>query len=318
MFRFSFFTILVITLLFGFAPKVSAQQQENSGQHSYKLPVVCHLPKEVDETSGLIYWRNGLWTHNDSGGLPVIYSIDTLTGKVLQRIMLKNAKNHDWEDITQDEQYIYVGDMGNNSGNRHNLCIYKVKKSDIPADGDVSVTAEKIAFAYPDYHGPVKSRKQNNFDDEALMAYGDSLYLFSKDWQDQQTRLYALPKKPGNWMACYLAKYDVRGLVTGADRQPATGLIALSGYTRGNWVPFVILLKNYPGNRFFPGEKKRIRLNAKATQIEGVAFAGRNSLYFSSEGRQPVFKQTLYHTSVDALMKNKPEKRKKGKHSAKK
>jgi hypothetical protein len=317
---FRFYTILswaFVVMLLGLSPESRAQEGKNF-EVSYKLPVVCHLPKAVDETSGLVFWRNSLWTHNDSGGLPIIYRIDTLTGKVLQRITLKNTKNHDWEDITQDEQYIYVGDMGNNSGNRHDLCIYKVKKSDIPAQGDAEVSAEKISFAYPDYHGPVKSRKQNNFDGESLMAYGDSLYLFSKDWQDQQTRLYALPKKPGDWIARYLAKYDVRGLVTGADRQPFTGLIALSGYTRGNWVPFVVLLKNYPGKRFFSGEKKRIRLKGKATQIEGVAFAGRNSLYFSSEGRPPAFKQTLYHTFVNALMSAKPEKKKNRKSLKKK
>ena len=314
------YLIVGFSLLFAALPAhVRAQKQAKSKvKKGFPLSVVCTLPKEVDETSGLIFWRNSLWTHNDSGGKPVIYRLDTLTGKVLQRITLKNASNRDWEDISQDEKYLYVGDIGNNSGNRHDLCIYKVKKSDIPQQGDGEVTAEKIAYSYPDYKGPVENRKHNNFDCEALLASGDSLYLFSKDWQDQQTRLYALPKKPGKRTARFLAKYDVRGLVTGADRQPATGLIALSGYTRGNWVPFVVLLKGYSGNRFFTGEKKRIRLKAKATQIEGVAFAGQNSLYFSSEGRPPVFKQTLYHTSGDALMNAGNGEMKTGKSSAKK
>jgi hypothetical protein len=44
--------------------------------------------------------------------------------------------------------------------------------------------------------------------------------------------------------------------------------------------------------------------------VEGVAFAGKQVLYFSSEGRPPVFKQTLYRTSVDALLNAKPEKKK--------
>ncbi len=34
--------------------------------------------------------------------------------------------------------------------------------------------------------------------------------------------------------------------------------------------------------------------NAKAPQTEGIAFAKGNRIYVSSEGRKPIFKQTLY------------------------
>ncbi len=279
-----------------------ATAQTKAKQPGFHPAVVCILPKAVDETSGLVFWRNSLWTHNDSGGHPVIYRLDTLSGKVLQRITLKNATNRDWEDIAQDKKYIYVGDIGNNSGNRHDLCIYKIKKSDIPERGDAEVSAEKIAYAYPDYRGPVKSRKHNNFDCEALLASGDSLYLFSKDWQDQHSRLYALPKKAGKYTARLVSEYNVKGLITGADEQPQTGMVVLLGYNRGNWVPFVVALSRYRGGDFFSGTKKRLRLKkAKATQTEGVAFGGGNRIYLSSEGRPPVFKQTLYVFPLDSL-----------------
>ncbi len=294
-----FLLFLSVLWLAAFPAGVNAQHRTPA----CRLPVVCTLPAAVNETSGLVFWRNSLWTHNDSGGLPVIYRIDTLSGKVLQRITVKNAQNHDWEDIAQDSAYLYVGDMGNNSGNRKNLCIYKIKKSDIPLSGDAGVMAEKIAFSYPDYRGPVKNRKSNNFDGEALMAAGDSLYLFSKDWQDQRSRLYALPKVPGSWKARLVSQCNVHGLITGADRNPVTGWVALSGYTRGSWIPFVILLNEYHGHDFFSGNCKRIRLKVKATQVEGIAFAGSNRLYLSSEGRPPAFKQTLYHTTMNALEK---------------
>ncbi len=294
-----FLLFLSVLWLAAFPAAVNAQHHIPA----CRLPEVCNLPAAVNETSGLVFWRNSLWTHNDSGGLPVIYRIDTLSGKVLQRITVKNGQNHDWEDIAQDSAYLYVGDMGNNSGNRKNLCIYKIKKSDIPLSGDAGVSAEKIAFSYPDYRGPVKNRKSNNFDGEALLAAGDSLYLFSKDWKDQRSRLYALPKNSGKWVARLVSSCDVQGLVTGADRDPVTGRVALSGYTRGNWVPFVILLTGYTKHNFFSGDCKRIRLKAKATQIEGVAFGENKTLYFSSEGRPPVFRQTLYRTTVDTLEK---------------
>ncbi|UBM63114.1 T9SS C-terminal target domain-containing protein [Candidatus Sulfidibacterium hydrothermale] len=296
-FIFSFIRKGIPFLLVSLTLVASAQ---NRVPQEFKPKVVCHLPKEVDETSGLIFWRNSLWTHNDSGGLPVIYRLDTATGKVVQRITIAGAVNHDWEDISQDEKYIYIGDMGNNSGNRHNLCIYRVKKSDIPDHGDVSVPAEKIAFSYPDYKRPVKNRRENNFDDEALMAYGDSLYLFSKDWKDQQTRLYALPKTPGTWTARLLLQYNVQGLITGADHL-GSRTVLLTGYTRGTWKPFLVLLTNFSGSNFFSGNVQRINLRAKATQIEAVAFAGKNRVFLSSEGRMPAYKQTLYVFDLNQL-----------------
>ncbi len=306
----SFYYLLgAILLSFGLSLPVKAQKSTLEKLPGFKPPVVCTLPKEVDETSGLIFWRNSLWTHNDSGGLPVIYRIDTLSGKVLQRISVKNVKNKDWEDISQDSSFIYVGDIGNNSGNRHDLCIYKIKKTDIPLSGDVSVTAEKIAFSYPDYKGPVKNRRHNNFDCEALMSVGDSLYLFSKDWEDQQSRLYALPKSPGKYVARLMSKYDVHGLITGADYRPNTGTIVLIGYTRGSWIPFVMLLTNFKEHAFFSGNMRRINMpNAKASQTEGIAFAKGNRVYVSSEGRKPVFKQTLYVFSIEPWLKTKPAK----------
>ncbi len=304
---FPFFSFLLLFVEFPF--NASAQKPAKTRDREFHPPVICTLPKEVDETSGLIFWHNSLWTHNDSGGLPVIYRLDTLTGKVLQRIRLKNATNRDWEDISQDQSFIYVGDIGNNSGNRHDLCIYKVKKSDIPQQGDGEVTAVKIAYAYPDYKGPVKNRRHNNFDCEALLASGDSLYIFSKDWHDQQSRLYALPKKAGKYMARPVSQYNVRGLVTGADKQPKTGMVMLVGYTRGNWVPFVMVLSGYKGHDFFSGQKERIRLkNAKATQTEGVAFGNGNRVYLSSEGRPPIFKQTLYAFPLDSIFQKRERK----------
>jgi len=295
----SFFRKGIPFLLLSLTLTVSAQ---NSSFGTFHPKTICHLPKAVDETSGLIFWRHSLWTHNDSGGLPVIYRLDTATGKVIQKITITHAVNHDWEDISQDARYIYIGDMGNNSGNRHNLCIYRVKKSAIPDSGNVSVPAEKIAFAYPDYKGPIKNRRHNNFDGEALMAYGDSLYLFSKDWEDQKSRLYVLPKKPGTWTARLIEQYNTQGLITGADVSPTNRTVLLTGYTRGTWKPFLVLLTHFSGNRFFSGRVQRINLkDVKATQIEAVAFSNKNRVYLSSEGRSPVFKQTLYFFKLDHL-----------------
>ena len=74
----------------------------------------------VIETSGLLRVNDQLWTHNDSGNDPILYRIDPLDGSVLQMLAI-NVPNIDWEDITTDGEFIYIGDVGNNSGDRTDL-----------------------------------------------------------------------------------------------------------------------------------------------------------------------------------------------------
>ncbi len=277
--------------------------QINDGSCTYNItvynpPFRFLLPDEVDETSGLIFYAGGVWTMNDSGGEPVIYKLDTVTGSVVQRIRIKNASNVDWEDITQDSNYIYVGDFGNNSGLRDDLCIYKIKKSDIPPAGDKSVASEKISFTYEDYIKPSGKRRENNFDCEAFFAAGDSLYLFSKDWQDQHTRMYRLTKTAGSDTARLMYRFNSVGLVTGADINREAKEVVLIGYTLNSWVPFMWILWDYADNRFFSGNKRRIdMLNVTATQTEGICYVNGKKGVISSEGNS-LFTQTMYNFST--------------------
>ena len=279
--------------------------QENDGSCTYNItvynpPFRFLLPGEVDETSGLIFYNGGYWTMNDSGGEPIIYKLDTITGNVIQRITFTNATNVDWEDITQDSLNIYVGDFGNNSGLRDDLCIYKIKKSDISDTGDDTVPASKISFTYEDYKRPPGKRKYNNFDCEAFFALDDSLYLFSKDWQDQRTRMYRLPNGAGNYVAKKIYDFNSAGLITGADINREAEEVVLIGYTLNSWVPFMWVLFDYKGNRFFSGNKRRIdMLNVTATQTEGICYVNGKKGVISSEGRR-LFTQTMYNFSTAA------------------
>lgn len=256
------------------------------------------LPSDVEETSGLIYWRNSLWTINDSGNPPVLYKLDTLDGKILQEIVVQNAVNVDWESLAMDEDYIFIGDFGNNSGNRDDLSIYKLKKTNIPASGNASVSSELITLTYEDYEGEYVKRKENNFDCEAFISVGDSLYLFSKNWGDEKTKLYRLPKTPGNYTAEFLATYDVNGLVTGADYNEEAKEVTLVGYTDNNYVPFLWLLFDYTNNNFFSGNKRRIdMLNITATQTEAITYIQGKNGFISSEG-SAIFTQSAYGLST--------------------
>ena len=93
-------------------------------------PFITSLPRVLNETSGLIFYKGLLWTINDSGGKNVVYGFD-FNGEIQHEIEIKDAKNNDWEEIAQDEKHIYIGDFGNNNGMRKDLKIYKIKKKDI-------------------------------------------------------------------------------------------------------------------------------------------------------------------------------------------
>ena len=262
----------------------------NDGSCTYNITLFTPklkyvLPDEIDETSGLAFFMNGLWTLNDSGGEPVIYKLDTATGTIVQRVRVGNATNVDWEDMTDDSLFVYVGDFGNNSGNRKDLKIYKVKKSDIPTSGDVTVGAEIINFYYPDQPDKkIEKRRYNNFDCEAVIAMDDSLYLFSKDWQDQKTRVYALPKVPGDYAAKLVDAFDVSGLITAADYNAKSNEVVLLGYTNQSWIPFTWLLFDFDGHHFFSGNKRRIDMpNIMTTQTEGFAYVEGEEAILSSE-----------------------------------
>lgn len=271
----------------------------NDGSCSYKTtiynpPFKYLLPDEVKETSGLIYFDNAIWTINDGGNFPVLYKLNPETGDIIQRITVTNAKNNDWEDLAQDNEFIYIGDFGNNSGNRKDLRIIKIRKDDIPESGDLGVSYQLIEFSYPDYQGRIEKKKENNFDCEALICIGDSLYLFSKNRGDAQTKLYRLPKKAGIYNAELIDTFNSRGLVTGADYNESSKEVTLVGYTNKTWQPFIWLLFNYKDNDLFSGNKRRIEmLNIPATQTEGIAYVENKNCIITSEGHK-LFSQTAY------------------------
>jgi hypothetical protein len=265
----------------------------------YNPPFRFLLPKEVSETSGLAYFNGKLWTINDSGGKPIVYGLDPLSGKIVQRITVRNASNNDWESLAQDNDFLYIGDFGNNSGNRNDLKIYKIAWKNFPETGDLVVDNERITFQYNDYKGPVEKRKDNNFDCEAFFAAGDSLYLFSKNWENQQCRLYALPKTPGDFKTHKLASFGTRGMITGADINPITGEVILTGYVNKTWVPFLWYLSDYHDHQFFSGKTRRIDLvNLSATQIESIVFTDSVNGVITSEGHI-LFSQTAFDISTD-------------------
>ncbi len=246
-----------------------------------------NLALKLNETSGLIWWNNQVWTHNDSGGEPALYAVDTATGSIRKKVTVSNATNVDWEDIAQDDAFIYIGDFGNNAnGNRQDLKIYKVKKVDVQSK--TSVKATVINFSYSDQTDFSPTGSNNtNFNCEAMIAYGDSLFLFSKDWVDNKTRIYKLPKVAGTYKAINIGEWNVEGLITGADIIPDKRVIVLSGYN-AVVTPFVFLLYDFTGNSFFGANKRKVDVSQSFLQIEGICPVTSTSFLISNERLQTV------------------------------
>ena len=99
----------------------------------------------VVETSGLIIWDDKIWKQNESD-YNNLYAIDTLNGSIIMSYRMEGLQNTDWEEISQDDNYIYIGDTGNNrNGNRTDLKILRIDKNSILA-GDPQ--ADTISFSY--------------------------------------------------------------------------------------------------------------------------------------------------------------------------
>ena len=117
----------------------------------------------IVEASGITPSRinaNVLYTHNDSGGKTEVFAINATNGHRLATYRLEGAQANDWEDISvgpgpePGASYIYVGDIGDNSGNRRNINVYRVREPVVPTSGSpVSVTlqnVDQLEFSYPD------------------------------------------------------------------------------------------------------------------------------------------------------------------------
>lgn len=265
------------------------------------------LPKEVCETSGLFFHNGRLWTHNDSGGEPILYALDITTFDIVQRITLDNATNKDWEDLCTDGVNVYIGDLGNNRGDRKDLCVYRLPLSSLPDNGDATLSAECINFRYSD-QTDFTSRKLNDFDCETFFVTDDYLYLLSKSWETGITRLYRLSKEPGNHVAELVNSFNSQGLITGADYDRENHILVTVGYMKTLWWPFIYIIYDFDeAGENLPNHRLEMP-HLAWTQFEGICFFDYGQCYITAETNKgmvsSVFEVDL-RKWIDKELKNK-------------
>ena len=288
-----------------FNPKAT----ENNGSCVYasakiKAKSSLVLNDSLNETSGLILFDNLFWTHNDDHDT-TIYGMDS-NGKIQKKIKLEKVKNNDWEEISQDSSYIYIGDFGNNfQGNRKNLHFLRIEKKSFLLNKPLIDT---ISFSYSDQSDfGIQKENSTDFDCEAFVVSQDSIYLFSKQWSEKKTSVYVLPKIPGKHIAKLKETLNVSGLITGATLVAAGNGIVLCGYSR-MLQPFLYLLYDYKSNNFSAGNKRKIKLSLPFHQIEGIESLDGKLFYLTNESiiKRPILKipQKIHTVDLSSYLKN--------------
>lgn len=224
-----------------------------------------------------------LWAINDGGDKPKLYQVNR-DGNINKTITITNAKNIDWEDMTQDDfGHFFLGDFGNNENLRKWLTIYKIEN---PIDIKGNTTqAEIIKFNYPEHKSFPPKAEDKEFDVEAFIYYKKHLYLFTKNRTvpfNGITSLYKIGDHAANFDAEKISTFKTCTIaeklcwITSAALSPNRKKLALLDSQR------IWLFENWQGDDFFSGDVYRIDLGI-VTQKEAITFYNEDYIVFTDE-----------------------------------
>ena len=239
---------------------------------------------KLKEISGIEFDKfNRLWAINDGGDDPKLYRLNE-DGSIAKEVLVTNAKNIDWEDMTQNDfGHFFLGDFGNNKQERKWLTIYKIEN---PIDIKGNTTeAEIIKFTYPELDGNPVAPDKRNFDLEAFVAFGRHLYLFTKNRTepfDGITNVYKVGDHAANFDAQLIDSFKTCTTmeklcwITSAALSPNRSKLVLLDSTS------IWLFENFTEDKFFSGDVSIIDLGI-VTQKEAITFYDENTLIFTDE-----------------------------------
>ena len=274
------YSFIILLILFG----CSNGKEKKDYENAVVLESIV-LPKVINETSGLEILNEVFITHNDSGGEPNLYFFN-MNGEITDSRKLEEKSfweiyNNDWEDITADEDYIYIADTGNNFGNRDNLNIIKVKKSDFSIDGKIEITykdQETFFSLFP--------RPKHKYDAEALFLIEDKIAMLSKDRSNLFTDLYLIDKESSSIQVLESkVTYDVNSLITGGDYNEELRLLALVSYnSKGS--QYLILFENFSLENLAEKKFRKIKIPIERAQIEAIKIIDNSTFWITSESEE--------------------------------
>lgn len=247
------------------------------------LPV--DLPQSQRETSGLAWVQGKLFSINDGGNAAEINELNPQTGALLRTITVEGVSNIDWEDLAVSQTHVFVGDFGNNLGNRKDLRILKISIADLISQ--TKVQPQLIEFSFSDQSQFSFTANSHNFDCEAMVFANGKIHLFSKNWTDSKTKHYTLSSDAGKHSAALIGEWDTQGLITGADVTSDGKHLVLIGYENKGISSraFVWGIPNFNGNTIASSKGYQFFLGSPISlgQTEGITFTGTLETKISGE-----------------------------------
>ncbi|MEQ9824377.1 MAG: hypothetical protein ABQ298_08330 [Puniceicoccaceae bacterium] len=286
-----------------------AQQVDLEKLEPISLEWVGQLAHEqINESSGLIrsrLWEGVLWTHNDSGDEARLFAVDFkgqplfpdfVTQQSYQGLRIGDAVNVDWEDIATDgDGNLYIAACGNNANMRRDLGIYRVREPN-PESAIVTRVDQYFRFQWPDQSA--FPPEEMNFDCEAIFWANGSLYLLTKHRSDTWTKLYRMDTLDALSLnvPTLIARFDVGGMVTGADVTPDGRRLAVLTYDHVWVFEMDSTLESEHRSTWFDARVGVIRtVREQVQQCEGITFLDDQTLMISNE------QQDLFILDLNAM-----------------
>ena len=149
------------------------------------------ISSQLSEISGIENLSNDTFLAiNDSGDEPIIYAMNS-DGIIYHKMFITGAKNIDWEDLSSDDDFIYIGDIGNNRNQRKDLVVYRIPLTNLMGYQNIdgkghhnlpdTLKAEPYPLNYPDQISFPPKESRMNFDSEAIAEAEGKLLILSKD-----------------------------------------------------------------------------------------------------------------------------------------
>lgn len=275
------YTLCAITslLLMGCNPK-----PENEQAKADTLKTEFSLPGKLKEVSGITLSKDKktIWTIEDQGNKNIVYGMND-RGELVSEVLVENADNMDWEDITSDPQgNIYIGDFGNNDNDRQDLAILKVDLQNSHAKTAQVTQTTKFHYEGQTEFPPKKSNWL--YDCEAFVEMDGNFYLFTKNRSkgfDGTFLVFQVPNKEGDFEAKLVGKLRLDGkysdaAITSATINSTKDKIAL--LTHKN----IHVLSGFAPGDFNSAKIQKISLNHNS-QKEAVVFQDDKTLLIADE-----------------------------------
>lgn len=254
-----------------------------SCQSSGRLQFLGDINNSLKEVSAaeIISQSDLIWTIQDSGNDSKLYGLNE-KGSIEKTLIITNASNIDWEDLTSDKQgNLYIGDFGNNNEKRKIFRILKVKHEDL---NKKKVEAEIIEFTLP--------KKQKSKDFEAFFYLNNSFYLISKE--TKKFIIIKVPNKVGRHKAIIRSDYNLDGKdnrITSADISENGKTIVLLNHDK------LWRINNFMNDDFFSGDIEQLPFE-HSSQKEGICFKTNLKVIITDE-RNGAIGGNIYSFNVD-------------------